>query len=85
MITFTLALVTGLGRRAAYYVAVVLAVVGALWIAVRQGRQAGEARYAIRRVEARIRSLQSSKEIRHEVQNMERSDLQRRLARWMRD
>ena len=85
MITFTLALVTGLGRRAAYYVAVVLAVVGALWIAVRQGRQAGEARYAIRRVEARIRSLQSSKEIRHEVQNMERNDLQRRLARWMRD
>ena len=85
MITFTLALVTGLGRRAAYYVAVVLAVVGALWIAVRQGRQAGEARYAIRRAEARIRSLQSSKEIRHEVQNMERSDLQRRLARWMRD
>ena len=85
MITFTLALVTGLGRRAAYYVAVVLAVVGALWIAVRQGRQAGEARYAIRRAEARIRSLQSSKEIRHEVQNMERSDLQRRLTRWMRD
>lgn len=85
MITFTLALVTGLGRRAAYYMAVVLAVVVALWTAVRQGRQAGEARYAIRRAEARIRSLQSSKEIRHEVQNLERSDLQRRLARWMRD
>ena len=85
MITFTLALVTGLGRRAAYYGAVVFAVLGALWIAVRQGRQAGEARYAIRRAEARIRSLQSSKEIRHEVQNMERSDLQRRLTRWMRD
>ena len=85
MITFTLALVTGLGRRAAYYMAVVLAVVVALWTAVRQGRQAGEARFAIRRAEARIRSLQSSKEIRHEVQNLERSDLQRRLARWMRD
>ena len=85
MITFTLALVTGLGRRAAFCAAIVLAVLVALWTAVRQGRQAGEARYAIRRVEARIRSLQSSKEIRHEVQNMERSDLQRRLTRWMRD
>ena len=85
MITFTLALVTGLGRRAAFCAAIVLAVLVALWTAVRQGRQAGEARFAIRRAEARIRSLQSSKEIRHEVQNMERSDLQRRLTRWMRD
>ena len=85
MITFTLALVTGLGRRAAFCAAIVLAVLVALWTAVRQGRQAGEARFAIRRAEARIRSLQSSKEIRHEVQNMERNDLQRRLARWMRD
>ena len=85
MITFTRVLLTGLGRRATYYGAIVLAVLGALWITFRQGRQAGEARYAIRYAEARIRSLQSSKEIRHEVQNMEHSDLQRRLARWMRD
>lgn len=85
MITFTLALVTGLGRRAAFYGAMGLAVLGAIWIACRQGREAGEARFAIRGAEARIRSLQSSKEIRHEVQNMERSDLQRRLTRWMRD
>ena len=85
MIILARALLMGLGRRAAFYGAMGLAVLGALWITFRQGRQAGEARYAIRRVEARIRSLQSSKEIRHEVQNMERSDLQRRLTRWMRD
>jgi hypothetical protein len=85
MITLARALFTGLGRRAAFCVAIILAVLVALGIAIRRGRQAGEARYAIRRADARIRSLQSSKEIRHEVQNMERSDLQRRLARWMRD
>lgn len=85
MITLTRLLLTGLGRRATYYGAIVLAVLGALWITFRHGRQAGEARYAIRHAEARIRSLQSSKEIRHEVQNMEHSDLQRHLARWMRD
>jgi hypothetical protein len=76
---------SGFGRRAAFYGAMALAVFAALWIAFRQGRQAAEAELAIRRADARVRSMQTSKDIRHAVQNADRADLERRAHRWMRD
>ena len=85
MIRVVTALLAGLGRRAAFYGAIVFALLSALWVAFRQGRHAAEADLAIRRAEARIRTLQTSKEIRHEVQNADRADLERRVGRWMRD
>ena len=85
MIGVVRALLTGLGRRAVLYGALALAFLAALWIAVRQGRRAAEANYAIRRADARVRSMQTSKDIRHDVQNADRADLERRADRWMRD
>ena len=79
------ALLTGFGRRAMLYGAIALAVIAALWIAARQGRQAAKAELAIRRADARVRSMQTSKDIRHDVQNADRADLERRAHRWMRD
>ena len=79
------ALLAGLGRRAAFYGAIVFALFAALWIAFRQGRHAAEADLAIRRADARIRALQISKDIRHEVHNADRADLEHRADRWMRD
>ncbi len=78
-------LLAGFGQRFAYWGAIVFALLAALWVAFRQGRHAAEADLAIRRAEARIRTLQTSKEIRHEVQNADRADLERRVGRWMRD
>ena len=85
MIRVVTALLAGLGQRAAFCGAIAFALLSALWIAFRQGRHAAEADLAIRRAEARIRTLQTSKEIRHEVQNADRVDLERRVGRWMRD
>ena len=85
MITVVRTLLTGLGRGATFYSAIVLAVIAALWIAVRQGRQVAAANSAVRRADARVRSMQTSKDIRHDVQNADRADLERRADRWMRD
>ena len=79
------ALLSGLGRRFAYWGAIVAAVGVAVWILLRQGKHAAEADLAIRRADARVRALQTSKDIRHEVQNADRADLERRANRWMRD
>ena len=79
------ALLAGLGRRAAFYGAIVIALFAALWIAFCQGRRAAEADLAIHRADARIRAMQTSQEIRHEVHNTDRAGLQRRAHRWMRD
>ena len=79
------ALLAGLGRRTVFYGAIAFALLSAIWIAFRQGRHAAEADLAIRRADARIRALQTSQEIRHEVQNADRADLKRRADRWMRD
>jgi len=78
-------LIAGLGRRLAYWGAFIVALGIAVWTLFRQGRRAAEAELAIRRADARIRALQTSKEIRHEVQNADRADLKRRAERWMRD
>jgi hypothetical protein len=79
------ALLSGLGRRAALYAALAAALAIGAWMLIRHGRVAAEADYAIRRAEARLRALQTSKDIRHDVQNADRADLERRADRWMRD
>ena len=78
-------LLAGLGRRLAYWCAIVAAVGVAVWILFRQSKHAAEADLAIRRADARVRALQTSKEIRHDLQNTDRADLERRADRWMRD
>ena len=78
-------LFAGLGRRFAYWGAIVAAVGVAVWILFRQGKHAAEADLAIRRADARVRALQTSKDIRHDLQNTDRADLERRADRWMRD
>jgi hypothetical protein len=85
MMRFASAFFTRLGRRAAFYSTLALAVLTALGIAIRQGRQAAEANYAIRRADARIRALQTAKDTRHDVETASPAERDRRLARWMRD
>ena len=78
-------LLSSLGRRFAYWGAIVAAMGVAVWILLRQGKHAAEADLAIRRADARVRALQSSKDIRHDLQNTDHTDLERRADRWMRD
>ena len=85
MIAILTTLFAGLGRRFAYWGALVAAVCIAVSILLRQGKHAAEAELAIRRADAQVRALQTSKDIRHEVQNADRADLERRANRWMRD
>lgn len=85
MISILTAIFSGIGRRAALWGAIAVAIGAALWIAFRRGRLEAEAEFLIRRADARIRSLQTAKEVSHEVQNADRADLERRLDRWMRD
>ena len=79
------ALLSSLGRRFAYWGAIVAAMGIAVSILLRQGKHAAEAELAIRRADARVRALQTSKDIRHDLQNADRADLERRADRWMRD
>jgi hypothetical protein len=78
-------LLAGLGRRFAYWGAIVAAVGVAIWLLLRRGKHAAEADLAIRRADARVRALQTSKDIRHDLQNTDRTDIERRANRWMRD
>ena len=78
-------LFSGLGRRFAYWGAIVAAMGIAIGLLLRRGRLAAEADLAIRRADARVRALQTSKDIRHDLQNTDRTDLERRADRWMRD
>lgn len=85
MIGFVRALLSGLGRRAVFVGAIALALITALLIAFRKGRQAAQASYAIRRADARIRTMQTAKELRHDIESSDRADIERRADRWMRD
>jgi ADP-dependent phosphofructokinase/glucokinase len=78
-------LIAGLGRRAALYGSLALALIAAFAIALRQGHRTAEASYAIRRANARIRALQTAKDTRHDVETASPADRDRRLERWMRD
>ncbi|MDV4144376.1 hypothetical protein [Shimia sp. FJ5] len=85
MITILTAFLSRIGRKAAFWGTIAFAIGAALWVAFRRGRLEAEAEFIIRRTDARIRSLQTAKEVSHEVQNADRVDLERRLDRWMRD
>ena len=76
---------SGLGRRIAFWGAIAAAVGFAIWALIRHGRRQAEADLAIRKAEARVRSMQTAKETRHEVGNADRADLDRRAERWMWD
>lgn len=76
---------SGIGRRVALWAALAAAILIAMWTLVRRGRLEAEADLAIRRADARIRSMRTAKETRHEVRNADRADLDRRADRWMRD
>jgi hypothetical protein len=78
-------LLAGFGKRVAYWGALIAAMGVAIWLLIRQGRLAAEADLAIRRADARVRALQTSKDIRHDLQNTDRANLERRVDRWMRD
>jgi hypothetical protein len=78
-------LLIGLGRRLGLAGALVGGTLMALWVAARRGRHAAEAKFAIRRAEARIRSLITAKEVRHEIEVLPQAERDRRLDRWMRN
>ena len=85
MIAFLIRLIAPIWRRALLWGALALGLLIALRIAARQGRHAAEAEFAIRATEARIRAMQTAKDIRHEVHTTDPADLERRVDRWMRD
>jgi hypothetical protein len=85
MIAIVTRLASGLGHRVALWAALCLILVSALRIALRQGRHAAEAEFAIRAAEARIRELRTSKEVHHEIETLPDTERDRRLDRWMRD
>jgi hypothetical protein len=85
MISILTAIFSWIGRKAALWSAIAVAIGTALWVAFRRGRLEAEAEFLIRRADARIRSLQTAKEVSNEVQNADRADLERRLNSWMRD
>ena len=85
MIVFDHALLSGLGRRAVFAGSIAFALITALWVAFRQGRQAAQANYAIRRADARIRALHTAKDTRHDIETTSPAERDLRLARWMRD
>ncbi len=71
--------------KASFGLALAGIALAALWIVWRDGKAAGTAAYAVRRADAKVRSLNISKETRHEVQNADDPALDRRIDRWMRD
>ncbi len=85
MISILTAMLSGVGRKVSFWGAITFAIGAALWVAFRRGRVEAEAEFIIRRANARIRSLQTAKEVSNEVQSADRADLERRLDRWMRD
>ena len=85
MISILTAMLSGIGRKAVLWGGIAVAVGAALWVAFRRGRLEAEAMFIIRRADARVRSLQTAKEVTDEVQNADRADLERRIDRWMRD
>ncbi len=85
MITIVSALFSSLGRRLSFLLVMLLAILIALCVAFRRGRHAAEAAYALRRAEARITTLKSAAETRHDIENADRAELDHRADRWMRD
>ena len=85
MFSILTAVFSGIGRKAALWGAIAFAVGAAIWVAFRRGRLDAEAEFLIRRADARIRSLQTAKEVSNDVRNADSADIERRIDRWMRD
>jgi hypothetical protein len=85
MIAIVRRLVAAFGKRVALWAALCLILISALRVALRLGRHAAEAEFAIRSAEARIRALRTSREVRHEIAALPQTERDRRLDRWMRD
>lgn len=85
MIAVVRRLVSAFGQRVALWAALCLILISALRVALRLGRQAAEAEFAIRTAEARIRELRTSKEVHHEIEALPEAERDHRLDRWMRD
>jgi hypothetical protein len=75
----------GIQRRLVYGSLIVLAVLAAVIAIWRHGRAAGIARFAVKRVEARIRTMKQAAEVRRDVGADDAAGVSRRLSRWMRD
>lgn len=74
----------GLGRRLQLWAALAVAGAVALWVAYRRGRRAAAAAYAIRRADARVRAMETARDVRDETSSASDDDLRRRLDRWVR-
>ncbi len=85
MIAVVRRLVSAFGQRVALWAALCLILISALRVALRLGRHAAKAEFAIRTAEARIRALRTSREVRHEIETLPEAERDRRLDRWMRD
>lgn len=85
MIAVVRRLASAFGQRVALWAALCLILISALRVALRLGRQAAEAEFAIRSAEARIRALRTSREVHHEIEALPEAERDRRLDRWMRD
>jgi hypothetical protein len=74
-----------IGSRLRLYLALAGIAISALWLAFARGRSEARAHIAVRSAEARIRSLTTAKEVRHEIEVLPEAERDRRLDRWMRD
>lgn len=61
------------------------AVALAVGLAFLKGRSAGKKAYEDRAKDARLKALQTEKEVRDDVEAASDDDLDRRLSKWMRD
>lgn len=85
MSALILSWLAGFARRFRLWAALALAVVAALALALRQGRHAAAAQFAIRQAEAQVRALQTAKEISDEIATLPADERAHRLSRWLRD
>jgi hypothetical protein len=74
-----------LGRKVALFGALVFTVLLALGLVWRSGRASGRQELAAKQSAARIQTLKTSLEIRHDIAQTPMPDQRRRLERWMRD
>ncbi len=75
----------GVRRQMIFGVGIALAVLAAVFAVWRHGRAAGIARFLVKRADARVRAMEASKGVRHDVGTSDRADLDDRADRWMRD
>ena len=85
MSALILSWLAGFARRLNLWAALALAVVAALALALRQGRHAAQAQFAIKQAEARVRALKAAKEISDDIATLPTDERARRLSRWLRD